>query len=67
MIKPNELRIGNLVQYEGRIFQIATIAPEFPTLNTDEFGIGVVSWEEIDRKNKLNTSLRKAGSYGAVG
>jgi len=47
-MKANELRIGNLVSYDGRIFEIDTIAKEFPTLNTIEFGIGVVDWENIE-------------------
>lgn len=42
-----DFRIGNLVEYDNRIFEIDTIAEEFPTLNTDEFGIGVVSWANI--------------------
>ena len=48
MIQPNEVRIGNLVEYQGRVFEIATISEEFPTLNTDEFGIGVVDWNNIN-------------------
>ncbi|WP_294267731.1 hypothetical protein [uncultured Chryseobacterium sp.] len=47
MIKPNEVRKGNLVEYDGRVFEIDTIAEEFPTLNTTEFGIGVVDWNNI--------------------
>jgi hypothetical protein len=48
MIKENELRIGNLVGYDGRVFEIDTIAKEFPTLNTIEFGIGVVDWMNVN-------------------
>jgi hypothetical protein len=40
--------VGNLVRYEGKIYEIDTIAAEFPTLNTDEFGIGVVDWNNIE-------------------
>ena len=47
MIKANETRIGNWVRYGKRLFRIDTIAPEFPTLNTQEFGIGVVDWNNI--------------------
>jgi hypothetical protein len=46
-MKPTDFRIGNLIEYDGRVFEIDTIAEEFPTLNTAEFGIGVVSWENI--------------------
>jgi hypothetical protein len=42
-----EVRIGNLVEFENRIFEIDVIANEFPTLNTSEFGIGVVDWNNI--------------------
>ena len=48
MIDIKELRIGNLVSYDGRVFEIDTIAKEFPTLNTIEFGIGVVDWMNIN-------------------
>lgn len=46
-MKSTELRRLNLVEYDGCIFEIDTIAEEFPTLNTMEFGIGVVGWENI--------------------
>jgi hypothetical protein len=42
-----EFRFGNLVKYEGRIFEIDSICSEFPTLNTIEFGVGVVDWNNI--------------------
>ena len=48
MIKPESVRIGNLVKYDNRVFRIHTIAEEFPTLDTDEVGIGVVDWNNID-------------------
>jgi hypothetical protein len=47
MIDKKELRIGNSVMYDNRIFQIAAITDEFPLLNTAEFGIGVVDWNNI--------------------
>jgi hypothetical protein len=47
-MKANEIRLGNLVTYDGRVFEIDTIAKEFPTLNTIEFGIGVVDWMNIN-------------------
>lgn len=47
MIKAEEVRRGNLVEYDGRVFEIDVIAEEFPTLNTTEFGIGVVDWNNI--------------------
>ena len=48
MINYKEVRIGNLVKYEDRIFEIHTISEEFPTLNTSEFGIGVVGWKNLE-------------------
>jgi hypothetical protein len=57
MIKSNEVRIGNYVNYflgigdngsEYKVYQIYTIAKEFPTLNTIEFGIGAISWSNIE-------------------
>jgi len=45
--KPADYRLGNLVEYDNRVFEIYTIAKEFPTLNTTEFGIGVVGWSNI--------------------
>lgn len=47
MIKPNEVRRKNLVEYDGRVFEIDGIAEVFPTLNSIEFGIGVVDWNNI--------------------
>lgn len=67
-------RIGNLVMYDNRIFAISTIAEEYPTLNTAEFGVGVVDWNNIrpvplteywlDRggfENKANIKWQKNG------
>jgi hypothetical protein len=48
MINWKDVRIGNLVEYDGRIFAINSIDEIFPTLNTDEFGIGVVDWNNIN-------------------
>lgn len=42
-----EVRINNLVEYDGRVFKIHTIADQFPTLDTIEFGVGVVGWRDI--------------------
>jgi len=46
-IKPSELRLGNWVTYDNRYFQISMIADVFPELNTTEFGIGVVDYNNI--------------------
>lgn len=47
MIDKKDLRIGNYIMYDNRYFQIYSISDEFPTLNTIEFGIGVVDWNNI--------------------
>lgn len=47
MIQANETRRNNYVLFENEIYQIDTIADEFPTLNTAKFGIGVVSWSNL--------------------
>jgi hypothetical protein len=62
-MKANELRIGNLVMYDGRVFEIDTIAKEFPTLNTIEFGIGVVDWMNINPIPLTKEWLLKFGFY----
>lgn len=47
MINYKEARAGNLVMYDNRLFQIEAISRSLPCLNTDEFGIGVVDWGNI--------------------
>lgn len=63
-MKAKNFRIGNVVKYDNRIFTIHTIADEFPTLDTIEFGIGVVDWNNIE-PIKLNEDwLRGLGFEG---
>lgn len=47
-MKAKNFRIGNVIKYDNRIFTIDTIAEEFPTLDTIEFGVGVVDWNNIE-------------------
>jgi hypothetical protein len=47
-MKAKNFRIGNLVKYDNRVFAIHTLAEEFPTLDTIEFGIGVVDWNNLE-------------------
>lgn len=47
MINYKEARAGNLVMYDNRLFQIEAISKSLPCLNTDEFGVGVVDWNNI--------------------
>ena len=61
MIKANELRIGNWVMYDNRLFQIEAISRSLPCLNTDEFGIGVVDWNNINPIPLTPEILEKCG------
>ncbi|HEY9701610.1 MAG TPA: hypothetical protein V6C58_04150 [Allocoleopsis sp.] len=61
MISANELRIGNWVKYDNRYFQIHSIADIFPTLNTDEFGIGIVDYNNIEPAEITTEILEAAG------
>jgi hypothetical protein len=60
-VKPSDYRIGNWVMYDNRYFQLHVIADEIPSLNTDEFGIGVVSWKSIQPIPLTPEILEKCG------
>ena len=60
-MKAKYYRIGNLVEYDGRIFEMHTIADTYPTLNTSEFGIGVVEWYNIKPIKITEEWLMKMG------
>ncbi|QQU04019.1 hypothetical protein [Myroides odoratus] len=71
MIQANEVRRGNWIEYDNRFFQIDTIAEVFPTLDTGEFGIGVVDWNNIkpielteEMLFKIKDIVQKEGSLG---
>ena len=61
MIKPSDLRLGNWVMYDNRYFQISMIADVFPELNTTEFGIGVVDYNNISAIPLSEEVLLKCG------
>lgn len=61
MIPSNELRLGNYVEFEGRIFQIHCLAQDMPFLNTDEFGVGVVSYGHINPISLTSATIQKCG------
>ena len=61
MIAANELRMGNWVMYDNRLFQIEAISRSLPCLNTDEFGIGVVDWNNINPIPLTPEILEKCG------
>ena len=46
-MKANDVRLKNLVKYQGEVYQIAAITEEYPYLNTTEFGDGVVEWSNL--------------------
>ena len=47
-MKREELRIGNLVEYEGEIFTMNFLSKEGPPiLDTLRFGYGVVEWRDL--------------------
>ena len=48
MIKPEDLRIGNWIEYDNRYFQIECVSVHFPYLKTAEFGAGVVDWSNMN-------------------
>ena len=66
MIQPNELRLLNWVKYDNRYFQIHSIAYIFPTLNTDEFGIGVVDYNNIQPVELTPDILEAAGFTNGI-
>jgi hypothetical protein len=47
MIQATELRLGNLVMYDNRIFKIDCLHKDYPFLNTTEFGYGVVEYRNL--------------------
>jgi hypothetical protein len=42
-----DVKRGNVVIYEGKYYKIDSISEEYPTLDTIEFGIGVVEWKDL--------------------
>lgn len=60
-MKSTEIRIGNLVNFEGKPYEIDSIAYVYPTLNTAEFGIGVVDWNNLEPIGLTEEWLLKFG------
>lgn len=60
-MQAQDLRIGNWVNHDERYFQIHSIADVFPTLNTIEFGIGVVDYNNIFGIELSSDILEKCG------
>lgn len=47
-MKPQELRIGNLIFYEGKTQMMTDINMEFPLMDTPEYGVGATSWDKAE-------------------
>jgi hypothetical protein len=47
MIHSLDLKLKNWVKYNNGYFQIAALTEDFPYLNNDEFGHGIVSYDNI--------------------
>lgn len=60
-MEAKNFRIGNVIRYDNRIFTIDTIAEEFPTLDTIEFGVGVVDWNNIELIELTEDWLQEMG------
>ena len=61
MIKPTELRLGNCVEYDGNYYQIDSLSWDLPTVDTIEFGIGVVDYNIINPIPLTEEVLIKCG------
>lgn len=61
MINYKEARVNNWVMYDNRLFQIEAISRSLPCLNTDEFGIGVVDWNNLQPIPLTPEILEKCG------
>lgn len=60
-MKANDVRLKNLVKYQGEVYQIAAITEEYPYLNTTEFGDGVVEWSNLQGVEITEEWLLKFG------
>lgn len=60
-MEAKNLRIGNLVKYENRAFKIHSLSEELVLLDTDEFGIGVVDWNNLKPIELTEEWLKKLG------
>ena len=60
-MKANDVRLKNLVKYQGKVYQIAAITEEYPYLNTTEFGDGVVEWSDLQGVSLTQEMLLNSG------
>lgn len=43
-----DFRIDNWVEHDGNAYQLASVSEDFPLLKTQKFGIGVITWQNIN-------------------
>ena len=60
-MKANDVRLKNLVKYQGKVYEIAAITEESPYLNTTEFGDGIVEWSDLQGVELTEEWLLKFG------
>ena len=59
----NKLMLGNYVKFDNRYFKIIGITDEYPFLDTIEFGVGVVTWDNIYPVMITDELLKKLKFY----
>lgn len=60
-MKANQFRIGNTVKYNGKAYKLYGIAEEYPFLDTNEFGVRVVQWNDILSVEITEEALKELG------
>lgn len=61
-IKSQDLMINNWVEYDDKWYKIAALTEEYPFLNTDAFGVGVVTYRNIRGIPLTEDILLKCGA-----
>lgn len=61
MIQAKEVRIGNLVEFNGEVFEIESISRDLPNIKLDSRGIGVVPWVSLNGVTLTEEWLVKFG------
>lgn len=60
-IKAGDIMLNNWVEYDGKYYQVSALSEEYPFLNTDAFGVGVVTYRNIKGIPLTEDILLKAG------
>lgn len=66
MISVNDLRIGNIVSYNGYVYRISALSKDFPFLDTDEFGFNIITYNNIHGVELTPEILEKCGAVDGV-